>query len=33
VNYSGLLPVLINEVQQLKKQIAETRARIQTETP
>ena len=33
VNYSGLLPILINEVQQLKKQIAETRARIQTETP
>ena len=33
VNYSGLLPILINEVQQLKKQIAETRARIQNETP
>ena len=32
VNYSGLLPILINEVQQLKKQIAETRARIQNET-
>jgi len=33
VNYSGLLPILINEVQQLKKQIAETRARIHNETP
>ena len=32
VNYSGLLPILINEVQQLKKQIAETRARIHSET-
>jgi hypothetical protein len=33
VNYNGLLPILINEVQQLKKQIAETRARIHNETP
>ena len=32
VNYNGLLPILINEVQQLKKQIAETRARIHSET-
>jgi hypothetical protein len=31
VNYSGLLPILINEVQQLKKQIAETRDRIRSE--
>jgi hypothetical protein len=32
INYSGLLPILINEIQQLKKQIAETRARIHSET-
>jgi len=31
VNYMGLLPVLINEVQQLKNQIAETRDRIRSE--
>jgi hypothetical protein len=31
VNYMGLLPILINEVQQLKKQIAETRDRIRSE--
>jgi hypothetical protein len=31
VNYIGLLPILINEVQQLKKQIAETRDRIRSE--
>jgi len=31
INYMGLLPVLINEVQQLKKQIAETRDRIRSE--
>ena len=28
INYSGLLPILINEVQQIKKQIAETRAHL-----
>jgi len=31
INYNGLLPILINEVQQLKKQIAETRERIHSE--
>ena len=33
VNYMGLLPILINDVQQLKKQIAETRDRIRSVAP